>query len=105
MKLANRGSCHDAVTLVTLINDSNITVVKVLCLDDGPIQVHKTRACLCPEQLPPRFYWYGGNRKSIGKVPWRMKRRLFQDNDHPRYSTTDHPRYSTTEATHDGLDE
>ena len=24
---------------------------------------------MCPEQLPAGFYWYGGNRKSAGKVP------------------------------------
>ena len=82
MKPANRGSCHDRgmghTDRVTQINDPDITVMKVFFPDDGLIQVHRTRVCPCPEQLPARFYWYGGNRKSAGKVPRWVERLLSQ---------------------------
>ncbi|KAL5496920.1 hypothetical protein EMCRGX_G013297 [Ephydatia muelleri] len=63
-------------------------LVKVFFPDDGPIQVHQTRACLCPKQLPARFYWYGGNRKSAGKVPRWVGRLLSQDDVCPDVSNT-----------------
>ena len=84
-------SCHDRGMghhRVTQINDPDITVVKVFFPDDGPIQVHQTRACLCPEQLPARFYWYGGNRKSAGKVPRWVGRLLSQGDARPDASNT-----------------
>ena len=68
---------------VTQINDPDITVVKVFFPDDGPIQVHQSRACMCPEQLPAGFYWYGGNRKSAGKVPKWVDRLLSQGDVDP----------------------
>ena len=68
---------------VTQINDPDITVVKVFFPDDGPIQVHQSRACMCPEQLPAGFYWYGGNRKSAGKVPKWVDRLLSQGDVNP----------------------
>ena len=73
---------------VTQINDPDITVVKVFFPDDGPIQVHQTRACLCPEQLPAGFYLYGGNRKSAGKVPRWVRRLLSQGDARPDASNT-----------------
>eukprot|EP00731_Ephydatia_muelleri_P007839 Em0004g177a len=68
---------------VTQINDPDITVVKVFFPDDGPIQVHQSRACMCPEQLPAGFYWYSGNRKSAGKVPKWVDRLLSQGDVNP----------------------
>ena len=73
---------------VTQINDPDITAVKVFFSDDGPIQVHQTRACLCPEQLPARFYWYGGNRTSAGKVSRWVGRLLSQGDVRPDVSNT-----------------
>ena len=68
---------------VTQINDPDITVVKVFFPDDGPIQVHQSRACMCPEQLPAGFYWYGDIRKSAGKVPKWVDRLLSQGDVNP----------------------
>ena len=67
---------------VTQINDPDITVVKVFFPDDDPIQVHQTKVCPCPEQLPAGFYCYGGNRKSAGKVPRWVERLLTQGDGH-----------------------
>ena len=36
---------------------------------EGTIQVHQNRACPCPPEIPTGFYWYGGNRKSQGRIP------------------------------------
>ena len=73
---------------VTQISDPDITVVKVFFPDEGPIQVHQSRVCLCPEQLPAGFYWYGGNRKSAGKVPRWVGRLLSQGDVPPEVSNT-----------------
>ena len=44
------------------------TVVKV---EEGSIQ---GRVCSCPPRLPAGFYWYGGRRKSPGRLPpWLAK--------------------------------
>ena len=44
-------------------------MVKVYFPEEGQIQVHQSRVCSCPPHLPAGFYWYGGNRKSQGRVP------------------------------------
>ena len=45
-----------------------MTAIKVYFPKGGTIQVHKNRVCPCPPQIPTGFYWYGGNRKSPGKI-------------------------------------
>ena len=50
-------------------NDPDITAVKVYFPNETQIQVHQTRVCFAPTQLPPGFYWYGGSRRSPGRVP------------------------------------
>ena len=57
-------------------NDPDVTVVKVYFPEEGTIQVHKNRVCPCPPQIPTGFYWYGGNRKSPGKIPKWLQRLL-----------------------------
>ena len=44
---------------VTERNDPDITVVKVYFPEEGGIQIHQSRVCLCPPKLPAGFYWYG----------------------------------------------
>lgn len=59
---------------VTQKDDPDVTVVKVFFPEDGPIQVHQSRVCSCPMKLPAGFYWYGGQRKSPGRLPpWLAK--------------------------------
>ena len=59
---------------VTRRDDPDITVVKVYFPDEGSIQVHQSRVCSCPPRLPAGFYWYGGQRKSPGRLPpWLTK--------------------------------
>ena len=50
-------------------NDPDMTMVRVYFPEEGQIQVHQSRVCSCPPHLPAGFYWYGGNRKSQGRVP------------------------------------
>ena len=51
-----------------------MTVVKVYFPEEGTIQVHENRVCLCPSEMPIGFYWYGGNRKSQGRIPrWLLQ--------------------------------
>ena len=54
---------------ITELNTPDVTVVPVYFPEKGSIQVHQTRVCPCPSKLPAGFYWYGGNRRSPGKVP------------------------------------
>ena len=61
---------------ITEENDPDVTVVKVYFPEEGTIQVHKNRVCPCPPQIPTGFYWYGGNRKSPGKIPKWLQRLL-----------------------------
>ena len=59
---------------VTQRNDPDVTLVKVFFPDEGSIQVHQSRVCQCPPKMPVGFYWYGGNRKSPGRVPQWLQR-------------------------------
>ena len=54
---------------ITEANNPDVTVVKVYFPEEGTIQVHQNRVCPCPPQMPTGFYWYGGNRKSPGRIP------------------------------------
>ena len=36
---------------------------------DSKMKIHMSRVKLSPQGLPTGFYWYGGNRKSLGHVP------------------------------------
>ena len=50
-------------------NDPDLCVSEVYFPDRSTIQVHQSRVCKCPLLLPPGFYWYGGRRKNIEKIP------------------------------------
>ena len=54
---------------VTSVRDPDITVGNVYFPQDKHITVHQTRVKPCPANFPAGFYWYGGKRKCIGKVP------------------------------------
>ena len=59
---------------VTQRDDPDVTVVKVYFPEDGPIQVHQSSVSLCPMKLLTGFYWYGGQKKSPGRLPpWLAK--------------------------------
>ena len=45
-----------------------MTVVKQFFPEEGSIQVHQLRVCVCP-QFPIGYYWYGGNRHCAGRTP------------------------------------
>lgn len=59
---------------ITERNDPDVTVIKVYFPEEGAIQVHQNRVCVCPPEMPTGFYWYGGNRKSQGRVPKWLQR-------------------------------
>ena len=69
---------------ITQINDPCSEVLVMM------VQSTPTRVCLCPEQLPAGFYWYGGNRRSAGKVPRRVERLLSQGDGRPDASNIVH---------------
>ena len=50
-------------------HDVDITARKVYAPDDPEIRVHLSRVKPCPAALPVGFYYYGGNRKSRGRIP------------------------------------
>ena len=54
---------------VTDRTDPDITCVKVYHPQDGPICVHQSRVCPCPEEFPAGYFWYGGKRKGPGRPP------------------------------------
>ena len=39
------------------------------------------RVCPCPDLLPAGFYWYGGRRRSPGRVPGWLSRFLKSSSD------------------------
>ena len=54
--------------------DPDLMVVKVYFPEDGPIQIHQSRVSSCPPKFTAGFYWYGGNKKSEGRIPtWVQK--------------------------------
>ena len=67
---------------ITQRNDPDVTVVKVYYSEKGPLQIHLSRVCPSPLKLLVGFYWYGGNRKSAGRIPQWVKK-LFQDKGQP----------------------
>ena len=66
---------------MTQRNDPDVTVVKVYFPEEGAIQVHQSRVCSCPPQLPAVFYWYGGQRKSPGCLPPWLAKLLSQETE------------------------
>ena len=67
---------------VTRRDDPDVTVVKVHFPEEGAIQVHQSRVCPCPPQLPAGFYWYGGRKKNPGRLPQWLDRLLSDQKDH-----------------------
>ena len=65
--------------------------------------MHQNRACHAPAQLPPRFYWYGGSRKSPGKIPKWLKRLLADDKKVK--DTEEEEQHSTDQEGCDGMDQ
>ena len=61
---------------ITDKNDPDVTCVKVYHPQDGPIHVHQSRVCLCPEDFPAGYYWYEGKRKGPGRPPKWVDRLL-----------------------------
>ena len=88
---------------VTQLNNPDITVVKVYFPEEGPLQVHQLRVCQCPSGLPVGFYWYGGTRKSSGRVPQWVER-IVEEGPHPSShdvnTTDDVPAIPNTSSHH-----
>ena len=72
---------------VTQKNDPDVTVVLVHFPESGSIQVHQSRVCCCPPKWPSGFYWYGGNRLSLGGVPRWLKKPLSREPTEPEDET------------------
>ena len=51
-------------------------VINVYFPQDGQIRVHQSRVCLCPQDFPAGYYWYGGKRKGPGCPPKWVDRLL-----------------------------
>ena len=81
---------------VTRRDDPDIIVVKVYFPEEGPLQVHQSRVCPCPPALPVRFYWYGGTRKSSGRVPVWVTKLL---HNAQQQSADDHPQLNEESCT------
>lgn len=54
---------------VTEKTDPDVNCVKVYHPQDGPIHVHQSRVCCCPQDFPAGYYWYGGRRRGPGHPP------------------------------------
>ena len=69
--------------------DPDVTVVKVYFPGECPIQVHQLRVSPCPAKLPAGFYWYGGQRRSPGRVPPWLQRLLAATAEESQNASTD----------------
>ena len=74
---------------VTEINGPDATLLKVYFPEEGPIQVHSSCVCPCPPFLPVGFYWYGGNRRCLGRVPQWVERLLQDAGNSPQDPASD----------------
>ncbi len=73
---------------VTSKTDPDVTCVKVYHPQEGPVHVHQSRVCPCPEDFPAGFYWYGGKWKGPGRPPKWVDRLLESGSlDKPNHST------------------
>ena len=77
---------------ITHRNDPDVTAVKVFFPDEGSIQVHQSRVCHCPPKFPVGLYWYGGNRKSPGRVPQWLQRFMSTETQQTQEQSTDSAR-------------
>ena len=59
---------HGPYRIVELTN-TGVTCVKVYYPQEGKLHVHQSRVCVCPQEFPAGFYWYGGKRKGPGRPP------------------------------------
>ena len=50
--------------------------MKVYYPQEGKLHVHQSRVCVCPQEFPAGFYWYGGKRKGPGCPPKWVDRLL-----------------------------
>ena len=50
-------------------SDPGVICSKVYYPQDEPIRVHQSRICLCPQDFPAGFFWYGGRRRGPGRPP------------------------------------
>lgn len=87
---------------VTQRNDPDVTAIKVYYPDEGPIQVHQSRVCPCPPKLPAGFYWYGGRRKSPGRIPQWVHQLFTSQDEHSTGSppVDEHPTGNPQVDTH-----
>ncbi len=53
---------------ITTLSGPDVCVTEVYH-PDSKKKIHISRVKLSPQGLPTGFYWYGGNRKSLGHVP------------------------------------
>ena len=51
------------------LKNPDVTVVKVYHPQHGEMRVHQMRLCLCPDNFPAGYYWYGGKQKGPGRPP------------------------------------
>ena len=50
--------------------------MRVYYPQEGKLHVHQSRVCVCPQEFPAGFYWYGGKRKGHGRPPKWVNRLL-----------------------------
>ena len=75
---------------VVSCDDPNIA--KVYFPDEGTIQVHQSRVCICPVEFPAGYYWYGSKCHSDGTLPrWIQRFLADQSSD---VMTHDGPRHN-----------
>ena len=67
--LADGASYPDPGYRIIAKSDTGVTCVKVYYPQDGPIRVHQSRVCLCPQDFPAGYFWYGGKRRGPGRPP------------------------------------
>ena len=64
---------------VSSVCEPTICVTSVYFPTTEAIKIHLSRVKACPPNLPAGFYWYGGNKKSLGHTPKWVDGLLSQD--------------------------
>ena len=54
---------------VVEVSTTGVTCTKVYFPQEVKLHVHQSRVCVCPQEFPAGYYWYGGKRKGPGRPP------------------------------------
>ena len=86
-------------------DDPDSTVIKMYFPNDPQIQVHQSRVQMCPDSLPPGYYWYGKRKHGPGHPLKKICKKFAQRNDALGQPPISDDNYQTEVSTKNRIDD